>query len=139
MTILRVALDVPLARLFDYLDTGSGVQTAAVTTLQAPGENRAQVRRIDPPSLWPRTPPIRVRQSVPDSWLEIIIHEGKNRQVRRMCEAVSLSVVRLKRVRYGSLAIGPLKPGQYRLLDKAETAGLISCGPSSGSPGKARG
>ncbi len=74
-----------------------------------------------------------------NDWISVTIHEGRNRQVRRMCEAVSLSVVRLKRVRYGSLAIGPLKPGQYRLLDKAETAGLISCGPSSGSPGKARG
>lgn len=57
-----------------------------------------------------------------NDWFSITIHEGRNRQVRRMCEAVSLSVVRLKRVRYGSLSIKGLKPGEYRVLDPKEVA-----------------
>ncbi len=51
-----------------------------------------------------------------NDWISITIHEGRNRQVRRMCEAVSLFVVRLKRVRYGNLSVSPLRPGQYREL-----------------------
>lgn len=76
----------------------------------------AQVRRIDPPSLWPRTPPIRVRQSVPDSWLEIIIHEGKNRQVRRMTAKVGHPTLRLVRAAIGPWSLGDLLPGELRQL-----------------------
>ena len=84
-----------------------------------------QVRRIDPPSLWPRTPPIRVRQSVPDSWLEIIIHEGKNRQVRRMTAAVGLPTLRLLRTAIGDWTLAGLAPGAWR----AETVHLPSPAP----------
>lgn len=59
-----------------------------------------------------------------NDWISITIHEGRNRQVRRMCEAVSLSVVRLKRVRYGNLALGNLKPGEFRFLNDAEVKSL---------------
>ena len=76
----------------------------------------AQVRRIDPPSLWPRTPPIRVRQSVPDSWLEIIIHEGKNRQVRRMTAKVGHPTLRLVRAAICRWSLGDLPPGELRQL-----------------------
>jgi 23S rRNA pseudouridine2605 synthase len=74
-----------------------------------------------------RTAPARVRvihESDKNSWLSIIIHEGRYRQVRRMCEAVSLSVVRLKRVSYGPLDMGELKPGEYRLLTAKEVEQL---------------
>jgi 23S rRNA pseudouridine2605 synthase len=64
------------------------------------------------------------RESENNTWLSITIHEGRYRQVRRMCEAVSLSVVRLKRSRYGSLEAGDLKPGEYRPLTPQEVAGL---------------
>jgi len=63
-----------------------------------------------------------------NDWISVTIHEGRNRQVRRMCEAVSLSVVRLKRVRYGSLEIGTLKTGQFRYLTEAEVKGLLEPG-----------
>ena len=66
-----------------------------------------------------------VKSSDQNDWISVTIHEGRNRQVRRMCEAVSLSVVRLRRVRYGSLEIGALKPGQFRYLTEAEVKGLL--------------
>ena len=65
-----------------------------------------------------------------NDWISVTIHEGRNRQVRRMCEAVSLSVVRLRRVRYGSLEIGALKPGQFRYLTEAEVKRLLQPGPA---------
>jgi 23S rRNA pseudouridine2605 synthase len=74
-----------------------------------------------------RTAPARVqvvRESENNTWLSVTIHEGRYRQVRRMCEAVSLSVVRLKRVRYGSLELGKLRPGEYRLLTAEEVSRL---------------
>ncbi len=75
----------------------------------------AQARRLDPaPALWPRDPPIRVRQSIPDSWIEITIREGRNRQVRRMTAAVGLPTLRLVRVRIGPWSIEGLAPGQWQ-------------------------
>jgi 23S rRNA pseudouridine2605 synthase len=65
-----------------------------------------------------------IKEGEQNDWFSITIHEGRNRQVRRMCEAVSLSVVRLKRVRYGMLTMGELKPGEFRLLTDAEVSGL---------------
>jgi 23S rRNA pseudouridine2605 synthase len=59
-----------------------------------------------------------------NDWISVAIHEGRNRQVRRMCEAVSLSVVRLKRIRYGSLMLGTLRAGQFRYLTDAEVRQL---------------
>jgi len=76
-----------------------------------------------------RTAPASVRlikDGEHNDWLSITIHEGRNRQIRRMCESVSLSVVRLKRVRYGSLEIGALKPGEYRFLTEAEVSDLLA-------------
>jgi len=67
-----------------------------------------------------------IKDGEQNDWLSITIHEGRNRQIRRMCEAVSLSVVRLKRVRYGSLEIGSLKPGLFRLLTQTEVSGLAA-------------
>lgn len=58
------------------------------------------------------------------SVLRIVLHEGKNRQIRKMCEAVGLNVVRLKRIAVGSLKLGMLKPGEYRLLTPQEIKSL---------------
>jgi 23S rRNA pseudouridine2605 synthase len=65
-----------------------------------------------------------VRESESNTWLSITIHEGRYRQVRRMCEAVSLSVVRLKRARYGFLGLEGLSTGKYRFLTSEEAERL---------------
>ncbi len=65
-----------------------------------------------------------IKDGEQNDWFSIAIHEGRNRQVRRMCEAVSLSVVRLRRVRYGTLTMGSLKPGEFRYLTDAEVREL---------------
>ena len=72
----------------------------------------ARVRRRDaPPTLWPRDPPIRVRQNIPDCWLELIIREGRNRQVRRMTAAVGHPTLRLVRAAIGPYRLDGLAPG----------------------------
>ena len=74
-----------------------------------------EVRVITPS--WPdRTPPIRVRKSVPDSWLELTLHEGKNRQVRRMTAAVGLPTLRLIRVAMGDWQLDDLGAGEWKEL-----------------------
>ncbi len=64
-----------------------------------------------------------------NDWLSVTIREGRNRQVRRMCAAVGLSVVRLRRIRYGALTLGGLKPGEYRLLSSTEAQELAATPP----------
>ena len=78
----------------------------------------ARVRLLEPaPALWLRYPPVRYRKNVPDAWLEIIISEGRNRQVRRMTAAVGLPTLRLVRVAIGAHRLDGLAPGQWRRLD----------------------
>src|SRR4051812_44200436 len=72
----------------------------------------ADARAIDEPAgVWPRTPPIRVRKTVPDCWIELAIREGRNRQVRRMTAAVGLPTLRLIRRAIGPYALDGLAPG----------------------------
>ncbi|MFN4039088.1 MAG: pseudouridine synthase [Erythrobacter sp.] len=73
----------------------------------------AEAERIAAPDLWPRNPPIRVRQSIPDSWLRITIREGRNRQVRRMTAAVGLPTLRLVRWSIGEWSVAGIAPGHF--------------------------
>ena len=70
--------------------------------------------------IFPRTPPIRFRKSVPDYWLGLELIEGKNRQVRRMTAAVGHPTLRLLRVRIGSFWLGELPPGRWQALGDRE-------------------
>lgn len=75
----------------------------------------AEVRRIPPPGdLWPRTPPVRHRASIPTSWIELTLREGRNRQVRKMTARVGYPTLRLVRVRVGPFDLGGLPPGAWR-------------------------
>lgn len=79
----------------------------------------AKVRLLDPqPVIAPRDPPIRYRASIPDSWIELTITEGRNRQVRRMTAAVGYPTLRLIRVAIGSLVLGDLASGSWREIEK---------------------
>jgi 23S rRNA pseudouridine2605 synthase len=71
------------------------------------------------------TAPARARRLGPHS-LELTIHEGRKRQVKRMCEAVGHPVTRLQRVAFGPLRLGDLAPGRYRLLGAAEVSQLTA-------------
>ncbi len=74
------------------------------------------VRRIADPQLWPRDPPIRYRQALPTSWIEIRLSEGKNRQVRRMTAHIGFPTLRLIRYAVGAVTLDGLAPGEWRSM-----------------------
>ena len=77
----------------------------------------AKAKAVEEPKwLWDRKPPIRVRKSVADSWIELKISEGKNRQVRRMTANIGFPTLRLIRTSIGGWKLGDLKPGDLHVL-----------------------
>ena len=77
----------------------------------------ARVQAIDEPPLWPRDPPIRERREIADSWLQLSIREGRNRQVRRMTAAVGFPTLRLVRTAVAEWRLDDLGPGEHRELE----------------------
>jgi 23S rRNA pseudouridine2457 synthase len=106
--IERVPNEEALARLRrGILLSGKRTRSAAVRLLH------------DEPRLPDRPVPIRFRKNVPTSWLEITLHEGMNRQVRRMTAAVGHPTLRLIRIAIGPITLGNLQPGHWRELSEA--------------------
>jgi 23S rRNA pseudouridine2457 synthase len=78
------------------------------------------------PDLPPRDPPIRERRNIPTTWIELALHEGRNRQVRKMTASVNFPTLRLIRVTIGQFHLPPdLPPGQWRELTKGERSQIF--------------
>ena len=124
---LQTALQRPGAHSKTYWSQVEGrPQEAALEALRSgvvvKGERTlpARVRVIPEPSVWPRPVPIRYRKSIPTTWLEITVRQGRNRMVRRMTAAVDHPTLRLIRRSIGDLKLGELAPGEVRELNKKE-------------------
>lgn len=100
----------------ERVPTDEAIEKLARGVVLADGKTRpCKVRRLDQtPLVSPRDPPIRHRLTVPDCWIEMILTEGKNRQVRRMTAAVGHPTLRLIRVAIGALKIESVPPGEWR-------------------------
>lgn len=86
----------------------------------------AKVQVIDEPPIWPRNPPIRERKSIPTSWIEITITEGRNRQVRRMTAESGFPTLRLIRAAIGPWQLGELQPGEHLIIPRQELLQSLS-------------
>lgn len=77
----------------------------------------AKARRIEDPGFAERVPPVRERKTVPTSWVELVISEGRNRQVRRMSAAIGFPTLRLVRIKIGDWTLSGIEQGQYKEIE----------------------
>jgi len=104
---------VPSTRQLDELSRG-------VTLKDGRAKATSAAILVPPEDLWARDPPIRYRASVPDTWIQVTVSEGRNRQVRRMTAAVGLPTLRLIRYSIGPWSLDGLGPGESRQLSSEE-------------------
>lgn len=109
-----VPTDELLAPLRQGVDLGDFTTQPALVRIMA-----------EPAELWPRNPPVRFRANIQTSWLEIVIREGKNRQVRRMTAKVGFPTLRLIRAKVGDFSLAGIAPGQWREAALAEFKALL--------------
>ncbi len=122
---------VPSADVLARLEAGVVVEGRRTRPCRA--------RRLEPPPAFAaRVPPIRVRKSIPDTWIELELTEGRNRQVRRMTAAVGHPTLRLVRVRIGRFALADLAPGAWRELSPDERRAVLGGAPQRSSRAHAR-
>jgi len=112
-TYLAQVEGTPTEEMMKKLRSGILIQGSRTMSAQA-------VILSEPPALWPRTKPIRFRRSVPTSWIEIKICEGRNHQVKKMTAAVGLPCLRLIRTTIGPIELGGLKPGEYEEINRPQ-------------------
>jgi 23S rRNA pseudouridine2457 synthase len=105
----------------------AGVDLSDGSTRPAPAE-----RCDEPEWLWPRDPPIRVRKSIPTSWIRLELQEGRNRQVRRMTAAVGYPTLRLVRLAIGPWTVAGLAPGAWREVPRDEAETVLAESRASG-------
>lgn len=98
----------------------------------------AQARALEhaPEWSWPRDPPVRFRKTVPDSWIEITLREGRNRQVLRMTAAVGHPTLRLIRTQIGEYALDGLAPGESRVVNAVVAPAAASRRAPIGNAGR---
>lgn len=129
--------DGPLSR--DLMHPSSGVEKTYLVKVKGQPSSEVLTRLARGiPLDGRRTGPARIRlvRRGDNAWLEVTIAEGKNRQVRRMLQAVGHPVQRLRRTRYGGVALGPLAPGQLRALSRTEVTLLQRAGGGTAAPSK---
>ncbi len=99
------------------------------------GPTRPAPTRVvaEPPGLWRREPPIRSRRAIPTAWLEMELHEGRNRQVRRMTAAIGMPTLRLIRWAVGPWTVVGLAPGESREVPRREAELVLAVDRASRS------
>ncbi len=121
-----------LAQVEGVPDEAALVALQKGVTLKDGRTKPAEVRVMPEPDwLWPRTPPIRVRHSIPDTWIELTISEGRNRQVRRMTAAVGHPTLRLIRWSIGPWSLAGIPPGTWQNMALHRLPNDVSSGTAN--------